>query len=439
MVLSPVQDNAAHRIVDNASRSNTIPQTELEILSWHIALHKRLSHNDQLLLDSFCKPQYSLFLLKDNEYLYTRSSAVIPFEYLKSNTQTGIDALFSNKYFSPDGRIFTILTYPVKSADSEKIILGAIVHSESENSTDFEQEFIKLAQSFSKIYRNIQNDISHVGSIVNTDRATLVIDRETGNIAAANNIMARLLHLTELELIDANFFDLHHIFSQVIPHHTIKMTNISSTTGSLAQVTLDDITKEKPKKIDPNMIITEQLANHLAHITLAISELKEQFSPSEKDISLFDTTMSELDKIDHFIKLYNLHNRIDDIPIENQHLLSQLEFAIHSLLDDQDVENMEPIETMTINAPRDSLKTVFESIITALQTIRHPGSMLTIRSDKNEKTVLTFSQTPFEFRNLKTFNDFLSLIKSIADTIGFSLLESIDRQKQLIEIKIIFK
>ena len=402
---------------------------ELQRLLWHINLTNRLSTADSDFLAQFSPNGCQFFIRKNGEVIYPENPAIASFEEIEIDLDNTISAFFTHNYQTADGQYFKILTYTFDPNDAGTLNLGLVVPADLLFSSTVEDSFINAVEQFQTIYHSIVGELPQVESALINSKPALVILRDTGEIIGSNEKITSLLNRTETDIIDTNYFELQPQLTELFPDLAIQLANINHAESELSVISFSIKEKNIKKTTLASMVITEQLTNHLSHVTLAYSDMMDHFKDENKEEnkSLIESSLKEMDKINRYIQLYNLINSFEEITKEPQSVLLQLEYALESTTSTFNLMNSDTIDSIELNAPHLALKTFFETIITSIDVT---GSNTKINCLPSENIEIHFTAPLPDEINRKKQLEFLPLLSALADKLGFKLTELVNQNNQ---------
>lgn len=416
--VSLVHSNRMNSVFEKNSR-------DLQRVLWHIYLTNRLASADCDCLAQYSQKGCQFFIKKNGDLIYPESSPIISFEDIDLDLDNSISAFFTHNYQTTDGQYFKILTFSFEANESTKLNLGLIAPAELLFSSNIEDSFIAAVEQFQTINQAVADELPKVESALNNSNPALVILRETGEIIGTNEKITSLLNRKETDIIDTNYFDLQPQFTDLFPDLAMQLSNINHADSELSVISFSIKEKNIRKTTLASMVITENLTNHLSHVTLAYSDMMDHFKEENKEENrqLIESSLDELDKINRYIQLYNLINSYEDLSKEPQSLLLQLEYALESTSTKIKLANTDSITSIQLNVPHHALKTFFETIITSLDS---KSTVTTVNGITSENIEIQFTTTITDEINRKKHLEYLPLLSALAEKLGLKLTEHIN-------------
>ncbi|KAA3630826.1 MAG: hypothetical protein DWP97_14485 [Calditrichaeota bacterium] len=413
---------------------------QLTALLWHCELAGKLSDNDSAFLDRLTNNQFKLFLVKDTEFIYPPGFDLIKPSDIESEWYHTANAFFSYNLHLEDGKIVNISTSPINSSKTNRITLGMIAPMELAETPEIEDTFLNISQSFREKFQSIQKELLSVQSALESDNAVMIVSRETGCLIAVNEMAKQYLNKTHDDLLTVKFSQFQKEMAETHSNLMLNIANLHIENKDISIVTLSEKESQNVTDTDTNLFITDQMTNHLSHVMLAYSDLMENFQKEDKDdnAKLIESSLSELTKINQFIRMYNLLNKIENIESERVHLLSHLEYSIDTTAPEVCIQNEELLEDEVFCAPKNSIRILFEISLTALLSNKSAGSSVQVfcYNDQNPKLVFTIDK--IQLGRVTLFKNYFTLLKQLSKKIGAALTNTINTNNQTIDLTITF-
>ena len=433
------------RNYQNRLSTALVPETsefdkQLTALLWHCELAGKLSENDSAFLDSLTNNQFKLFLAKNTKFIYPQGFNLIKTSDIESEWYHTSNAFFSYNLHLEDGNIVNISTSPINPSKANRITLGMIAPMELAEKPEIEDTFLHISQSFRKKFQSIQKELLSVQTALESENAVMIVSRETGCLIAMNEPAKPYLNKTHDDLLSVKFSQFQKEIAYSHPNLMLNIANLHIENKDISIVTLTEKESHHASENDTNLFITDQMTNHLSHVMLAYSDLMENYQKEDKDdnAKLIESSLGELTKINQFIRMYNLLNKIENIETERVHLLSHLEYSIDTTAPEVCIQNEELLEEEVFCAPKNSIRILFEISLTALLSNKSTGSAVNVfcYNDKNPK--LVFSIDKIQLGRVTLFKNYFTLLKQLSKKIGVTLTNTIDTANQTIDLTITF-
>jgi hypothetical protein len=340
-----------------------------------LKLRGSLTPREADLLDWLVDGQARLFLHYDE---CTHSARPLPCrvdEIVKTAIESGTGAVFCRTTGGIDltnERSFYQQSAVLEPDADSPVVVGLISPIPGNESPNYRQSFLDLVDQCRLAYSDVRALESRLHQELEKESATLVINRASGRVLAANQPACAMTETTPESLADREYGSLQDTISRSLPGSSVNLRNLAHGPAFITIVTL---TPSKNGSVDSKAALqgffNRSVRNKLAAITTAASQLAAISTAVEnKDQQfLIDVVLTQADEIGNCVSRLDLLHQFDSLKTEETSVADALQSAIDLFTQgggrSTTLDVARQVPDFTVQAPRGALMFLFDAITRA--------------------------------------------------------------------------
>ncbi|MFZ5979723.1 MAG: hypothetical protein ACOYVF_03745 [Candidatus Zixiibacteriota bacterium] len=422
----------------------------IESLLIGLCLRDWLTDSEKNFLD-FLAPRNTLFfVLSEGQFLHPENTELFPLELIETAVKEGGEAFFSHRLQtsgSHTNQYYRVHTAHIPMNLQPSLILGMLCPDHPATEFEYTNSFCDLAIAFRESSESIVGLTTDLKARYQSSTPTLLINRSSGRLLAANPAATELFELSQRQLADMEYSRFKHRLADMMAGYKIKMDNIPQGENSLTIMTF---TSEKPiaQKDDPFLLdhFLDSMMNKISSTTTAASYLGTLTDDGRKteETELIEMILHEINEMEgNLSRFYTLTN-CRHMPPQTVNLRVELEQAIEKVKTRYDAGLSVTItDNAGVNdhrAPSRAFQCLFEAVLLAHQAESAPGGTVSVRLESsNDNNLTAFFISGANENKPKTANrHWLQYSRLLAKNLGLNLNHSVqeDNLKIITEINI---
>lgn len=417
----------------------------LESMLLGVALRGWLADNEKEFLDNLAPDRSITFLIRSKQYLHPEGIELFPSQLIETAIRQGGEAFFSHRYrpdkCKTDG--YTIHTALINPSEPEPMVLGYFGPDSQLGQPENQDRFYRLVSQFRQTYRLVGYFIHDFAGTQKSDIPTIIVNRCSGRVVSTNRAAEKLFRTSQRSLVDQEFGQLKARLGSVSYGHKMKMANICR--GNL-HLTIITIPSPQTSSESESSTIPEPFVNRILRLSVGLTKATGQLNTlSRKAMNgeiteLSHSVVEAADELDFYVTRLHFLLSFDDLASCRIDLREELKQAVQAVIlklgHKRKIEMANEIVGLTVRAPRDAFRHLFESILQShLSELDVPGRT-TISLEKRlseERPVITIETDTYStsIENIQN-RVWLSFADILAARIGVELTSRQSEDHKLI-------
>jgi len=401
-VLAPCADQ--HR---PENRTAPVSLSAIQSLLLGHRLRGQLLDSDRLTLDAIAPEGCITFMIREKRYLHPEGVVLFPWSIIENSTRGSAEAIYSHHWRPSDQgkRGHRIQSGLVDPLALQSLVLGFFGPEPALSSPVTDDSFGSYLEQFRRAARAVEEIIPSVKESMDKPMATVVVNRSSGRILAANEATVAQFSKSERELVDLEFGGLKKLIGPDIQRFKIEMRNLDKAGLHVAIVTFSPTGARKPE--DSGDVVSDLLGQFRAgigHITAEGGQLKTMLSHSRnsRQARAANAVVEQVGNIERAALRMSLVLNFERLAVDTTCLSEELRLAVDRVenLAGQgcSIEIDDQSERSPVRAPLFAFTTLFETLLMVhLEELCNRKSstriILTSRSEADKVSVECFTNS----------------------------------------------
>ena len=287
----------------------------LESLMFSLRFRNWLSDSEKNLLDMLAPQHAVTFLVHDGHYLHPEDVELFPMDVIDSSLNRGGEAIFIHRYqpeSASNNDCYKIHTARFGMLHGQELIIGILGPDRLAGSGQFDDHFSRLVNTCRNIWRETDTAIDNLQARLAPSQPTAIINRASGRVIVASNVLAERLKTKAHEITDIEAGELLKTIRKVDPAAKLQLENIQSGGLHLSVGKVEISTRRGKQAVDNSptevSFIIHGIRNRLAAISTAAGHLETVLAGQlrDEDSELLRIIQNESESVDRFIEQLRL-------------------------------------------------------------------------------------------------------------------------------------
>ena len=301
-----------------------------------LELRGRLGDRDRELLDRVAPDGHIAFVVHEGRFVHPEDVELFPLEVIEPAFAHQGQALFAHHWQDATGRDrrrCTIHTAVIETVGGASFVLGFLGPDRGSDAQRASDRYGGMVARLRRLQEELREPLGRAHEHLAKDQAGLVVDRDSGRVAAVNEAAEVLLGLAGEILVGRPFSCLSEKRRASAPRTKIGLTNLDHPRLRLALVALEaDVAADADAPDDPFVadFFIHRLRRRLSNIMVSVSLLQAQnehrLRPDEQ--ALMQGVLAQAQKANSYLSEMNLLLNYEALPRCESGLLTELEHAV---------------------------------------------------------------------------------------------------------------
>lgn len=365
---------AAQPVDQSGSEQRTAPVSLSAIQSLLLGhrLRGQLVDSDRLTLDAIAPEGCITFLIRQKRYLHPEGVVLFPWSIIENSTRGSAEAIYSHHWRPRDRsrsghRIESGLIDPLAP---QPLVLGFFGPEPAMSSPTAVDRFSDCLHRFRRAARTVEEMLPVLKESMDKPVATVVVNRSSGRILAANEAVAAQFGKPGQELADLEFNSLKKLIGPRLKHFKIEMRNLDKAGLYVAIVVFSPTGIKRAQ--DTGDVVSDllgQFRDGIGQITAEAGQLKTMLSHfrNSRQALAANSIVEQVGKLERASLRMSLVLNFDRLALDTADLNEEMKLAVERVEarvgQDCNISIDDRSGRSPVRAPLFSFTTLFETLL----------------------------------------------------------------------------